>query len=132
MLCPAPAAAHSVEWATRIHHPPYSGENMRYAVQIISRRPFIPKLAAALAVTLAVLITGTPAGAQTKEASRVRILVTADTDAQGAMIFGLGIDGDNVKRVFDEQFTRSGKTNRYTLELYKGNEVSPLNILNYY
>jgi hypothetical protein len=86
----------------------------------------------ALAVGLSLLLAGAPASAQNKEASRIRVLVVADTGAPGAQIFGLGLDGDNVKRAFDEQLNRAGKSTRYTLELYTGGQVSPVNILNYY
>lgn len=70
--------------------------------------------------------------AQGKAASRVHVLVVADTDAPGAAQIGLGIDGDNVKRVFDELFTRSNRADQYALELFTGNRVSPQNILDYY
>jgi hypothetical protein len=83
-------------------------------------------------VAVSFLASATPAAAQAKEASRVRILVVADTAAPGAAIFGLGIDGDCVKRVFDELFTRSGRGHRYTLELHSGGQVSAANILSYY
>ena len=81
----------------------------------------------------AFFVTVSTSQAQTNQTpGKVHILLVADTNAKDAQVFGLGLDGDNMKRLFETLFARAGMKHRYTLTLYKGANVSPRKVRQYY
>ncbi len=104
-----------------------------FASQLFLRSLLLRNLALCLFTALCLNVASAPVWGQTsKKTGKVHILLVADTDAQGASIFGLGLDGENMKRLFALAFTKAGKKNDYTLRLLKGSDVSPYRILQYY
>jgi hypothetical protein len=64
------------------------------------------------------------------EAARVRVLLVLDTDDEEGATWGL--DGTNVRTVFEASFKRQQLGGRYTLEVLTGRDVNPEHILAYY
>jgi hypothetical protein len=93
----------------------------------------VRSLALCLFTAFSLFLASNPAYAQPQgKTGKVHILIVADTNAHGANIFGLGIDGDKMKEMFDQGFARTGKQGDYTLALFKGSNVSPHKIRQYY
>jgi hypothetical protein len=67
-----------------------------------------------------------------EEASRVRILLVIDTQAENAQGLGLALGGDKLKRVLKESLRQQRREDRYTLDVLTGADVTPENILDYY
>jgi hypothetical protein len=84
-----------------------------------------------LALSLIVaLIAPQHVGAQTGEASRVRVLIAVDTDDQMGATWGL--DGENLKTILAAAAQKQDLNGRMTIETFTGNQVSPEKILTYY
>ncbi|MBI3408286.1 MAG: caspase family protein [Planctomycetes bacterium] len=64
------------------------------------------------------------------EASRVRILIVADTESKSGSTWKR--DGENIKDVLEAGFKRQKLTDRATIDLLTGKEVTPENVLDYY
>src|SRR2546426_7077853 len=67
-----------------------------------------------------------------EEAARVRVLLVLDTlDRMGDT---WGLDGDNMKLVFENAFDKQGfvKDKHYTIDMFTGNMVTPKRVLEYY
>ena len=87
----------------------------------------------ALVLLVAVAFPARPAFAQIPaEASRVRILLIADTDAAGASVNAFQRDQVAVKKVLSETLRDLKLEQRYTLDILQGADATPAKILAYY
>ncbi|MBI3410807.1 MAG: hypothetical protein HY040_20925 [Planctomycetes bacterium] len=83
-----------------------------------------------LSLIVLVLLVG-PLGAQSvDEASRVRVLLVLDTDDAGGPTWGL--DGENMKAMFEATLGKQKLGGRFTLDVVTGKQVTADGILLYY
>src|SRR5438128_7930348 len=77
------------------------------------------------------VIAAAPARGQ-EEASRVRVLLVLDTlDRMGAT---WGLDGENIKALFEHAFHKQGLVpgRQYTIDMFTGHQVTVKSVLDYY
>ncbi|GEM_PF-5566113 len=90
-----------------------------------------PSLRRRLALALClVVLTPHFVGAQTSEASRVRVLIAVDTDDQMGATWGL--DGENLRVLLTAAVQKQGLTGRVTIDMFSGKQMTAANILAYY
>jgi hypothetical protein len=85
-----------------------------------------------VAAVLALLLLAAPAHGQSAEASRVRILLIADTDTTSAGVNGFAKDHAAVKKALQDAFHAAKLDDRYTLDVLQGPDATAARILAYY
>jgi hypothetical protein len=78
------------------------------------------------------LFLGTPAFGQTTSASRVRILLVADTNGAGADLHAFGKDRINLEKALKVALREQHLEDRYTLDVLEGGDATPAKVLEYY
>src|SRR5437764_7168454 len=84
-------------------------------------------------VLLCLVFASAARGAETEEATRVRILLVIHTNGETVgKECGFALDGQTMQRTLEENLKKQNLQDRYTLDVFSGDDVTAAKVLSYY